>query len=312
MTNTNPPNRISHLLDGPPQRSPRSPAQREAARRNGARGRGPVTAEGKARASLNSLRHGLLARVLAPPADPRGDHQAYRKIRRALVEEFNPATFTQTALLDALAHDYVQLARCRRMLEALHRPAALTREDAIAWEAVQLARRDLKGLTKLLARLDAGQLPACPPALASRIAGRVAHYVRQLEADLTPGPEQMSPEEMDDFERQELRGLEENWAVVLPARARLADAAHVAAVLVGGKRAGATERGRLRHVLGQLAAWSRRHGDVGGELEKRVRRGQEQALLALARAPEQLLVIDRYRGRIERAVERKLAQLRRR
>src|SRR4029453_1371963 len=38
---------------------PRSPAQIEASRRNGARSRGPVTAEGKARASRNALKHGL-------------------------------------------------------------------------------------------------------------------------------------------------------------------------------------------------------------------------------------------------------------
>ena len=40
---------------------PRSPAQIEASRRNGARSRGPVTPEGKAKASRNALKHGLAA-----------------------------------------------------------------------------------------------------------------------------------------------------------------------------------------------------------------------------------------------------------
>src|SRR5215207_7484874 len=44
-----------------PEPRPRTPAQVDASRRNGARSRGPVTEEGKARASRNALQHGLCA-----------------------------------------------------------------------------------------------------------------------------------------------------------------------------------------------------------------------------------------------------------
>ena len=44
-----------------PEPRPRTPAQIEASRRNGARSNGPATPEGKARASRNALKHGLCA-----------------------------------------------------------------------------------------------------------------------------------------------------------------------------------------------------------------------------------------------------------
>ena len=49
-----------------------SPAQSEASRLNGAHSTGPATAEGKARAALNGVRHGLCGRTffLLPDEDP--------------------------------------------------------------------------------------------------------------------------------------------------------------------------------------------------------------------------------------------------
>ena len=49
-----------------------SPAQSDASRQNGARSTGPLTAAGKARSSLNGVRHGLCGRTffLLPDEDP--------------------------------------------------------------------------------------------------------------------------------------------------------------------------------------------------------------------------------------------------
>ncbi len=56
----------------PPVPTTPSPAQSTASRHNGARSAGPVTEAGKARSSLNSVRHGLSGRTffLLPDEDP--------------------------------------------------------------------------------------------------------------------------------------------------------------------------------------------------------------------------------------------------
>jgi hypothetical protein len=83
-----------------PTPRPRSPARSEAARRNGARSRGPVTAEGKARASRNALRHGLCStRSLAPGEDP----EAFATLLADLCCEAAPRSRLEALLLERLA-----------------------------------------------------------------------------------------------------------------------------------------------------------------------------------------------------------------
>ena len=43
---------------------PRTPAQQEASRRNGARSRGPITAEGKNKIRFNAEKHGLTSKIV--------------------------------------------------------------------------------------------------------------------------------------------------------------------------------------------------------------------------------------------------------
>jgi hypothetical protein len=91
---------------------PRSPAQREAARRNGARSKGPVTAEGKARSARNALRHGLCSpAILFPGEDP----AHFEALRAALEAEYAPGSPSARLLVERLAVTVWKLARCDRL-----------------------------------------------------------------------------------------------------------------------------------------------------------------------------------------------------
>src|SRR5688572_20867288 len=129
-------NRIAGLLDVEVRRPVpvvRTAAQRTASRRNGTLSRGPVTDEGKARSRMSALKHGLLAKQIAPPGDAREHDRLFWKARRELEREFKPGTFSARCAIDALASDFVQAARARAMTEALQRPAPLPAEDLEKW-----------------------------------------------------------------------------------------------------------------------------------------------------------------------------------
>jgi hypothetical protein len=161
----------------------RSSAQIEASRRNGAQSRGPITAEGKARSRSNALKHGLLARVIAPSTDVRRDDQLYRDIRRALVDELCPTSFTEHARIDTLALDYVRLKRVNQMLEELQR-AKSSLEDAEKWQGILHDRKDLKLIDRLLPSLGATAKGDCTVTEARHLARRVVASVRNIELDI--------------------------------------------------------------------------------------------------------------------------------
>src|SRR5215217_6372794 len=91
----------------------RSPAQADAARRNGARSRGPATAEGKARASRNALKHGLAAaRHLLLEGE---DHATYEQLLTDLVQDLAPATELEAQLVRRLAATLWKQERADRL-----------------------------------------------------------------------------------------------------------------------------------------------------------------------------------------------------
>ena len=124
---------------------PRSPAQIEAARRNGARSRGPVTAEGKARSSRNALKHGLAALqhfVLEDEAP-----SELEELTARLMAECGPESEIEARLVKRMAIAFWKSERAERIEVALFDAAPKLRppQAGFEWEeADPLTTFDLK------------------------------------------------------------------------------------------------------------------------------------------------------------------------
>src|SRR4051812_4154260 len=100
----------------------RTPAQAEASRRNGARGHGPVTTEGKEKSKWNALRHGAYARRVAPREDFLHEASDFQEYLAGLREEFNPQTTLEATEVSNLALLLVRRARVQLATGALSQP----------------------------------------------------------------------------------------------------------------------------------------------------------------------------------------------
>ena len=117
---------------------PRSPAQIEASRRNGARSRGPVTEEGKARASRNALKHGLTAMhhlVLEDEAPSELEEMTAR-----LMAEVAPTSEIEARIARRLAVAFWKGERAERIEVALFDAAPKLRppQAGFQWEQADL------------------------------------------------------------------------------------------------------------------------------------------------------------------------------
>src|ERR687891_1783428 len=92
-------------------------ARAEASRRNGAKSRGPKTAEGKARSAQNALKHGLRAQkhmVLHGESTT-----AFEALEAALLEELAPEGALQTVLARRVVAAAWRLERAERIESGL-------------------------------------------------------------------------------------------------------------------------------------------------------------------------------------------------
>jgi hypothetical protein len=89
---------------------PTTEAQRAAARANGAKSNGPVTDEGKAKAAMNALRHGLSA--VSTVVLNNEDREKFAALLDSYSDEYQPATQTERDLVQYMTASKWLLERC--------------------------------------------------------------------------------------------------------------------------------------------------------------------------------------------------------
>src|SRR5580700_6511030 len=92
----------------PNSQSPIPGPRTRANRANAAHSTGPRTESGKQRSSLNALRHGLTARTALLPTE---DADAYQRHIQQFLDEYAPATPTETQLAHEIANTAWRLNR---------------------------------------------------------------------------------------------------------------------------------------------------------------------------------------------------------
>ena len=89
----------------------------QTARINGAKSKGPITPEGRAKSSRNSTRHGLSSKVTVMPAENPEEFQA---LLDAHIDRFQPHDLVEMSLVEALASTRWRLTRIAIMEAGLY------------------------------------------------------------------------------------------------------------------------------------------------------------------------------------------------
>jgi len=287
--------RSNYPVDGitdvsePPTPAPSKPGKKTTSRLNGNGVHKSVSSE----SDTYAIKDGLLAREIAPQSDFRGHRTLYRKIRSQLIHEYQPDTFTDKAIVDSVALDYVRWVRANQLLELLETAQNITSEDHEKWREIATSTSDMK-LIRAFIRHKGSPTPTVVTAKeAKRIAKHVVQMVTNVQIDLDDierdaelDPTQFSipdpppfvseyadearksggnaddmpnfgPPTKDDteFEEAEEREFDELVKLIGSASERLRDAKYVEGVLRGKRKPRAGDWRRLRGLLERIVEW---------------------------------------------------------
>ena len=116
-------------------------------RRNAKKSTGPRTAEGRKRASLSALRHGMTAKTVILPHESASN---YNEIRDALIHDYAPATVQELMLVDQIAVGYWRTIRARRFETAMFDNQLRTKKRELAMDKKPDPARDDEGYAIVL------------------------------------------------------------------------------------------------------------------------------------------------------------------
>ena len=121
----------------------------DTARENGSKSNGPLTPEGKAITSRNSIRHGLTAKAVVLPGE---SQEEFQDLLDSYIEQFQPATAVERELVQSMAVTRWRLNRmsgietslfnkeiilCRDEMDK--RLTGMEEDDRVAWAYQSLA-----------------------------------------------------------------------------------------------------------------------------------------------------------------------------
>jgi hypothetical protein len=107
----------------------------KSSRANGAKSRGPVTPEGKARSSRNAIKHGLNSRVVVLPHE---DRASFEHLRTSYLDRFQPANQPEADLVETMASARWRLNRLVAIETKLFEKEMVLRDAEISEQFMEI------------------------------------------------------------------------------------------------------------------------------------------------------------------------------
>ena len=171
------------------------------ARENGAKSKGPITEEGKAKVSRNAITHGQRAEALKLIVPPHSaclaneDRQAFYKLFDILTAKYRPSDEAELLLVREMAENHWQITRNKQMESAIYNRELLRQGPKInptlpELRELEIALAAQEALTgnKTIAELRR-HTQVC-----SRTLSRLQRRYIEMRKHFEPAPEQTQPE----------------------------------------------------------------------------------------------------------------------